>query len=80
VRLRIVGNGEKIRIQRKKLFGWAWEGWVTGAYDCTWVQPHEFKTVDAAMQHIRRTYGESAEVDRPWIVLAPAPTGEAGKP
>src|SRR6185369_7294170 len=51
--------GVIVRVQRKKLFGWAWEGRRDGAYDSAWILPYEFGSYEEAEAYIIATHGSA---------------------
>ena len=66
MKVRIITNGKRYRIERKTLFGWKLLTRVYGYYLATIVSPIEFKTHNEAVRYLREEYGKTVDIVDWW--------------
>jgi len=65
---RILTNGTWFRAQVKSFLWWSFinEWWSSGAFGGKY--PREFLSDESVVAYIRKEYGESAQIVRPWHI------------
>ncbi len=71
MKVKIITNGKKYRLQRKKIFGWKLMVNRYMYYMATVIEPIEFNSLNDAVKYLRKKYGETVTIVECWYCVNP---------